>query len=861
MLELRNLTKIYEVSDKQIVALKDITLTFGKSGFVVILGKSGSGKSTLLNLIGGLDEPTSGEIRFKGNSIKDFTANLWDEYRNTYVGFVFQDYNLLEEYTVKKNIALSLELIGYQKDQIEDKVKEILKIVDLEGLEKRKPKELSGGQRQRVALARALVKNPNIILCDEPTGNLDSATGKLILDTLKTLAKNHLVIMVTHDEEFAKSYGERIIELHDGVVVRDTTNNPEKNIIEVNDTVIIDISEEKTIPESVINYLNGRLVDAKEDLYLTIYRKDKLKNLIQLEQANYEVAHKPLEIINEPLALKKPKFHFNNWIKLAFHNLFTKKVKLALMLFLFTLSLTFVGVGLTLSLYDAQEAVYQTFQKGDITTIPFMKQIQECGDGLFSCYYNDIGMNMENIEQLRCAYPYVNFYLSELYSLTFDIESSDDNLFYRNSFTRISYLDDDKNLDYIGTFPQSKEQALITDYMALMMRHYGYIEVETDAEMIGALLPNGYEITGIVKTDYAKYYGEYNYLNINSDFELNYYEVYGQIFVNREKHDYVDLPDSFDTSFFYGKADTYDGPSSILTSTSFFANPSYIGALPQKENELMITYDYAYTELGFVGEDVSKLIGTNHTFSYMHYGFMNHNSQSYGYEPYEFTITGIITDESVDYRTFVLSDEMYKFIERRNNLTQGFALLGSNEKENRAFIYLLDDKEYRSKTAYSDELSQLPRVFMLFKVPLYILGGIFTIITGIIIYYFISASIDSKKKEIGILRALGTTGWDIGKIFITESMLIILFASTIANILASYFIKKIDTIITKGLQIRGLFYLNIKGFDLDIVFLYVNYLAIILVFIIGLLVVFLSVYVPIKRITKVKPIKVIKRIT
>ena len=859
MLELRNLTKIYEINDKQIVALKNVNVVFGKSGFVVILGKSGSGKSTLLNLIGGLDEPTSGDIIFKGNSLKDFTDNQWDEYRNTFVGFVFQDFNLLEEYSVKKNIALSLELIGYPKAQIDQRVKEILVKIQLEGLEKRKPKELSGGQRQRVTLARALVKTPSIILCDEPTGNLDTATGKLILDTLKVLSKDHLVIMVTHDEEFAKNYGERIIELKDGEIIRDIENNPEKNIIETPSGVIFDISKDKSIPESVINYLNDKLEQADNDLYLTLYRKTALPRFIDVKKAQ-DVNIETGAYISEPLILKKPKFHFKNWIKLAFHNLITKKVKLALMLFLFTLSLTFVGVGLTLSLYDAQEAAYQTFQKGNITIIPFVQNYEDCRGSVINCGYDEIGMNLHDIEALQKAFPTLNIFLTDKYSgMSISNGFHEENLFYQDFFTRIGYLDSDKNLDYIGTFPESSKQVLITDYMALMIRHFGYHEVETDEELIGKQLPNGYEITGIVKTDFEKYYGVYNYQNINEDFIRNYYELYGMLFVNLKEHTYDDLPTSFSTAFFIGKDSSYDGPYSNLTASRFF-NKTYIGTLPQKENEIMITKDYAYSTLGFIGEDISSLIGTKRTFSYLCYGYEDYNSSSYSYEPYEFTITGIIVDDTVTDNIFVLSDAMYEHIEKRNDLTRGMAILGDDEKENRAFVNLLDYKQYSNRTVYRDQLADLPVVFMMFKVPLYILGTIFTVVAGIIIYYFISASIESKQKELGILRAIGTTGWDIGKIFITESVLIILFTSTIASILTGYFIKKIDTIITKGLKIRGIFYIDIKGFDLDIIFLYVNYWAILLVFMISLLVVFIAVYVPIKRIAKTKPIKVIKRI-
>lgn len=154
---------------------------------VFILGKSGSGKSTFLNVVGGLDSFDRGEIIINGRSSRGFSQSDFDSYRNTYIGFIFQEYNILEELSVKKNIALALELQG--KDAGEEEIKRILSLVDLDGLEDRKPKELSGGQKQRVAIARAIVKNPEIIMADEPTGALDSQTGKQVLTTLKTSRK------------------------------------------------------------------------------------------------------------------------------------------------------------------------------------------------------------------------------------------------------------------------------------------------------------------------------------------------------------------------------------------------------------------------------------------------------------------------------------------------------------------------------------------------------------------------------------------------------------------------------------------------------------------------------------------------
>ena len=199
--------------------LKDVSLKFPEKGMVFILGKSGSGKSTLLNVMGGLDNYDDGEIIIKGKSSKNFSQSDFDSYRNTYLGFIFQEYNILNEFNVAANIALALELQG--KKATKDAVEKILTEVDLSGYGNRKPAELSGGQKQRVAIARALVKDPEIILADEPTGALDSNTGLQVFDTLKKLSRDKLVIVVTHDRDFAELYGDRVIEFKDGVVISD----------------------------------------------------------------------------------------------------------------------------------------------------------------------------------------------------------------------------------------------------------------------------------------------------------------------------------------------------------------------------------------------------------------------------------------------------------------------------------------------------------------------------------------------------------------------------------------------------------------------------------------------------------------
>ncbi|MBP5283156.1 MAG: ABC transporter ATP-binding protein, partial [Treponema sp.] len=220
MLETKDLYKKYKPKKGQeVVAVDHVSLRFPEKGMVFLLGKSGSGKSTMLNLLGGLDSYDGGEIIIKGISSKDFNQQRFDSYRNTYVGFIFQEYNVLEEFNVGANIALALELQG--KKATDEEINRILHEVDLDGFGDRNPNELSGGQKQRVAIARALVKNPEIIMADEPTGALDSNTGRQVFETLKKLSADKLVVIVSHDRDYAEQYADRIIELADGKVIRD----------------------------------------------------------------------------------------------------------------------------------------------------------------------------------------------------------------------------------------------------------------------------------------------------------------------------------------------------------------------------------------------------------------------------------------------------------------------------------------------------------------------------------------------------------------------------------------------------------------------------------------------------------------
>lgn len=224
MLEIKNIKKSYTVGDIVTVALNDISIQFRDKEFVAILGTSGSGKTTALNIIGGLDRYDSGDLIIKGKHTRDFTDSDWDAYRNNSVGFVFQSYNLITHLSIVANVELGMTLSGVPAEEKKRKAIEVLERVGLKDHLHKKPNQLSGGQQQRVAIARALANDPEILLCDEPTGALDSTTSTQIMDLIKEIASDRLVIMVTHNPELAEEYANRIIEFKDGKVISDSNH-------------------------------------------------------------------------------------------------------------------------------------------------------------------------------------------------------------------------------------------------------------------------------------------------------------------------------------------------------------------------------------------------------------------------------------------------------------------------------------------------------------------------------------------------------------------------------------------------------------------------------------------------------------
>ena len=485
MLEALHLTKVYKTKGgADVRALDDVSIVFPEKGMVFLLGKSGSGKSTLLNVCGGLDAPTSGAILVKGKSSEKFSQSDFDSYRNTYVGFIFQEYNILNEFTVEDNIALALELQGKPKDK--KVIADLLEQVDLTGFAKRKPNTLSGGQKQRIAIARALVKSPEIIMADEPTGALDSATGKQVFDTLKKLSKEKLVIVVSHDRDFAEMYGDRIIELKDGKILSDVTKTQEQqqalteNISIVGDTLCVkngadlndaDFAEikaflSKTDKDVIIAAGERDVKTFKEVSHIKDNgEKEVFKNSEELPFEKKEYNPKDSKFIRSKLPLRHA-------IRIGVSSLKTKPIRLAFTILLCTVAFTFFGLLSTMTFYDSESTFKQSVQDSGSSLIKMGKyyEITEkyVYDGIEDewSYSQETRFTEEELIEYAKIFGADTFGGVESWS-NYPIQNSVGQ-YWKNDIRSFAYLQDGNSLrqNINGRYPEKDDEICISSYSA-----------------------------------------------------------------------------------------------------------------------------------------------------------------------------------------------------------------------------------------------------------------------------------------------------------------------------------------------------------------------------------------------------------
>ena len=504
MLEIRNVTKVYRSkTGEEVKALDNVSISFPETGMVFILGKSGSGKSTLLNVMGGLDSYDGGEFVIKGKSSNDFAGSDFDAYRNTFIGFIFQEYNVLDDFTVGANIGLALELQG--KKATDEAVNGILAQVELLNYAKRKPNELSGGQKQRVAIARALVKDPEIIMADEPTGALDSNTGKQIFDTLKELSKTKLVLIVSHDRDFAERYADRIVELADGRIIEDVTKHEHKaervsdGVHRINDH-ILRIESGYKLTAADLEMINAYLAKNQGDVLLSGDGRvnEELRSAAGISKDGattvFEGTVPEKDIKTKAYDKKQTKFirsrlPMKNAVKMGSSSLKHKKFRLFMTILLSFISFAMFGLANTVAAYENISAATASIldshvRNASVTVGVRHSTLYEDGDEYH--WYNQAGINEEDIKYLneQTGLNFVPVYTGSPYEHGggFDVQSQmsayENNTVYTGELTGFVNLSQEEmnktGFRVIGRLPTSDSEIAITEFMYRQFNEYGF---------------------------------------------------------------------------------------------------------------------------------------------------------------------------------------------------------------------------------------------------------------------------------------------------------------------------------------------------------------------------------------------------
>lgn len=512
MLEVKDLKKYYKTKGGvEVHALDGVSIEFPEKGMVFLLGKSGSGKSTLLNVCGGLDKPDSGEVIVKGKSSKDFSQSDFDSYRNTFIGFIFQEYNILNEFNIESNIGLALELQGKKNDK--DEINRLLETVDLKGLGKRKPNTLSGGQKQRIAIARALIKEPEIIMADEPTGALDSNTGKQVFDTLKKLSENKLVIIVSHDRDFAEIYADRIIELKDGKIISDkekkisTAKEINTNIKKIGKDTI-QIKDVSKLTNDEIAKMIREFSENGEAIFSTNKENiDSFKKVAKIDDNGGQQFFEDTDLTK--VDIKKydgkdtkfigSKLPMRHAIKLGASNLKIKPGRLIATMFLSVVAFTMFGILSTLMLYNpaysyaraAQDEAYQALKLNKNYTM-HVESYKVDGDGneeLDNTYDTEYSTNsskqdIQNLNNNEFGLKFAGYYDAPVNFSSYLQQPSEIYYYSQSSLYGLcdcgeQYLLDLGYTKEAGHYPQNENEIAVSNYTYELFKKCSYFNANT----------------------------------------------------------------------------------------------------------------------------------------------------------------------------------------------------------------------------------------------------------------------------------------------------------------------------------------------------------------------------------------------
>lgn len=738
MIYINSLTKTYRTKYCKIDALKSVDLKLPNIGLVFITGKSGSGKSTLLNLLGGLDQATGGSILFNGVDVAKMKGKALDDYRRNSVGFVFQEFNLIKEYNIYDNIAVTLNLSGEKNN--DERVTNALKRVELEGYEKRRVDELSGGQKQRVSIARALSTETDILLADEPTGNLDSVTAQEIFDILKKVSKEKLVVVVTHDRESADKYGDRIIELKDGRIISDRTAQAEKKI-EGEITAEEDVIKEKDI--------NGKCSHNKS--------KRKGMSLAYLT-------------------------------RLAFINIWKKKIRLIVTTLLFACTLTLFGF--SLGIYSMDKAMVASQAVADIgireigLTYETENGLEPFSDEMITELNNSFDLvrldkiyNKKSDGSLKCDFTYYTVGDNGKRDIKIDFYNNTKYIFLNDTFIS------DRGYKVNGKLPSGHLEIAISKYSADKMiadeSLEGYVKTYSDIlekqYILDSPLANNFKIrvTGIIDTGSDDYYeildkniglpqdDIYNIFNNDISFSPTTCIFVDSSFVKIHR---TYIRATLDNSYYC---------ESMFLNTSGIVK--FIGERPLTNGEMIVSErracDLAYGE-GYMEIDAPIKDGS-----------IRYNVGGASYKVVGYFTEDAEEDTPLNYIACIVSDDSGVFFSPFEVTSVNALLSGDAERDRAFFQYMFGDDEtkdtYSVRSIVSQDVSNLWFMEFYQKLAYYLAIG-FGVFSVVMMLNFIITSINSNKREIGILRALGMRMSGIFYMFVMEALIVCIIAFLIA---------------------------------------------------------------------------------
>lgn len=866
MIELKDVKKTYKSKKSTSTeALKGINIKFGDNGLCFILGKSGSGKSTLLNILGGLDNYTSGDIIINNRSTKDFKDGEWDAYRNTYMGFIFQEFNLLDNYTVEENIKLSLEL--QNKKCTQDEIQQSLKMVELDDILKRKPNELSGGQKQRVSIARALIKNPEIILADEPTGNLDSETSQQVFNILKKLSKEKLVIVVSHDEDSAKKYADRIIKIVDGSVVADTNEN-------INET-----NKELKLVKAKLPFIYS----FKMGLGNLLYKKFKLILSVLLivcclvcfgtmiSTLNTNVNDDYIKIFEQ----KGPVEVFINKYqkKVVYEDIIVEEIK---------------------NMFNSKN-LDDIFPKTDTIDEEFLKEVSNKTKMNWYAEYNVTN----NFDLLSWNYASTQGDNEMIYYYIGDVPIAKNMNFIEFN----TELFDKNNL--IGKKPESDDEIVISSYIAKQIMHYGILakkEKKQDKAEIykpnnyAELINDGYyinlgnmsyvKVTGIINYDnYLSKYAKLKEIKASTLFDMSNGEERNEIdklydalvsdctfltrvYVNKSFIDNLDLKEENKSNsnskvLINDKIYDVDMFGYIANSIDVINNNGKENKANLKNNEVIInTYMLNLITNGDYEMKLQESV-ENDTFidnvSFLKTYITNNqiinkkiksslcNNKNYNDSDNfcEYEISGVI-DDNLEYSMIYYNKNNISSLISKNIKINSIFRKVNNVEELKTILkyYPINQSNTLSSSTYSNDLLVSISVSHLFKIIGKYGTLLFLIFAVIILINFISNSIKFRKKEIGILRALGCRSIDVIMMFIYEILVLMFVCLIISFGIIPKIINVVNDFISSTLGVS----INVMNFGL---------VQLCGVTAIMLIIVVITSVIPIKKLTKTKPVDII----